>query len=63
MGRAEDFTEVIFDAPQPEGVLIPARITGTANGQLTATPLHRSENIPGVRGQSPRRVAAAGGET
>ncbi|MCG6882152.1 MAG: tRNA (N(6)-L-threonylcarbamoyladenosine(37)-C(2))-methylthiotransferase MtaB [Silicimonas sp.] len=63
MGRAEDFTEVIFDAPQPEGVLIPARITGTANGQLTATPLHRSENIPGVRGQSPRQVAAAGGET
>jgi threonylcarbamoyladenosine tRNA methylthiotransferase MtaB len=47
MGRAEDFTEVTFAAPQPEGRLIPARITGQADGRLTARPLHRSEHIPG----------------
>ena len=59
MGRAEDFTEVTFDAPQPEGALVPARITGHAEGKLTAIPLHRSENIPGGPGGSaPRRSDA-----
>ena len=47
MGRAEDFTEVSFADLQPEGALIPARVIGQADGRLIATPLHRSENIPG----------------
>jgi threonylcarbamoyladenosine tRNA methylthiotransferase MtaB len=38
MGRTEQFTEVTFDTDQPEGAIIPARITGQRNGQLTATP-------------------------
>ena len=50
MGRAEDFTEVTFADPQPEGALISARISGYADGKLTGIPLHRSENIPGRSG-------------
>ena len=67
MGRAEDFTEVTFDTPQDAGTLIRATITGIDGNRLTATPLHRPENIPGGRAQrggggAPRRIAAAGGE-
>ncbi len=36
MGRTEQFTEVHFDAPQPEGQIVTATITGTRAGQLTA---------------------------
>jgi threonylcarbamoyladenosine tRNA methylthiotransferase MtaB len=37
MGRTEQFTEVTFATDQPEGAIIPARITGHAKGQLTAS--------------------------
>jgi len=36
MGRTEQFTEVHFAAPQNEGDIITAKITGTKDGQLTA---------------------------
>ena len=36
MGRTEQFAEVQFDTPQPEGVLITAKIIGHANGRLLA---------------------------
>ena len=36
MGRTEQFTEVRFSAPQPEGQIIPATITGFAESHLTA---------------------------
>ncbi|MEX0310658.1 MAG: tRNA (N(6)-L-threonylcarbamoyladenosine(37)-C(2))-methylthiotransferase MtaB [Tateyamaria sp.] len=36
MGRTEQFTEVIFDTPQPEGQIITARISGTRDNQLVA---------------------------
>ncbi len=36
MGRTEQFTEVTFDAPQPEGQIVTATITGTGNTQLQA---------------------------
>lgn len=39
MGRTEQFTEVTFATDQPEGAIISARITGHAQGQLTATPV------------------------
>ncbi len=54
MGRAEDFTEVNFATPQPEGQLIAARIIGHADGKLTATPHHWPENTSGS-GAEPRR--------
>ena len=36
MGRTEQFTEVVFDTPQPEGQIVRATITGTQGQQLTA---------------------------
>ncbi|MEO9779139.1 MAG: tRNA (N(6)-L-threonylcarbamoyladenosine(37)-C(2))-methylthiotransferase MtaB [Sedimentitalea sp.] len=36
MGRTEQFTEVRFAAPQPEGQIVQATITGSENGQLLA---------------------------
>lgn len=36
MGRTEQFTEVRFAAPQPEGQIVQATITGSDNGQLLA---------------------------
>ncbi|WP_120634785.1 tRNA (N(6)-L-threonylcarbamoyladenosine(37)-C(2))-methylthiotransferase MtaB [Ruegeria sp. EL01] len=36
MGRTEQFTEVTFDAPQTEGQIVRARISGTNAPQLTA---------------------------
>ncbi|SDE30898.1 tRNA (N(6)-L-threonylcarbamoyladenosine(37)-C(2))-methylthiotransferase MtaB [Ruegeria marina] len=36
MGRTEQFTEVRFAQPQPEGRIVTAMITGTSGGQLTA---------------------------
>ncbi len=36
MGRTEQFTEVVFDAPQPEGQIVTARITGTRDTRLVA---------------------------
>ena len=36
MGRTEQFTEVRFALPQPEGRIVPARISGIDGGQLTA---------------------------
>jgi threonylcarbamoyladenosine tRNA methylthiotransferase MtaB len=36
MGRTEQFTEVVFDADQPEGAIMPARISGIRGGQLLA---------------------------
>ncbi len=44
MGRAEDFTELRFDAPQPEGALIATEITGHAGTTLCGQPLHLAEN-------------------
>ncbi len=38
MGRTEQFTEVHFDAPQPEGAIVAARITGRSGTRLTAVP-------------------------
>ncbi len=35
MGRTEQFTEVAFNAPQPEGQIVTATITGQTSGQLT----------------------------
>jgi threonylcarbamoyladenosine tRNA methylthiotransferase MtaB len=37
MGRTEQFTEVTFTAPQPEGRVVNARITGSSGTQLTAS--------------------------
>ncbi|WP_372603224.1 tRNA (N(6)-L-threonylcarbamoyladenosine(37)-C(2))-methylthiotransferase MtaB [Actibacterium sp.] len=39
MGRTEQFTEVSFAAPQPEGQIISAQISGFAGQQLVARPL------------------------
>ncbi|MCV2890772.1 tRNA (N(6)-L-threonylcarbamoyladenosine(37)-C(2))-methylthiotransferase MtaB [Ruegeria aquimaris] len=36
MGRTEQFTEVHFDTPQPEGQIVTATITGTSGSQLLA---------------------------
>ena len=36
MGRTEQFTEVTFHAPRPEGQIVPARITGARGAQLIA---------------------------
>jgi threonylcarbamoyladenosine tRNA methylthiotransferase MtaB len=36
MGRTEQFTEVAFDADQPEGQIVTARITGFAGERLVA---------------------------
>ena len=36
MGRTEQFAEVQFDTPQPEGAIITAKISGYANGRLLA---------------------------
>ncbi|WIY26928.1 tRNA (N(6)-L-threonylcarbamoyladenosine(37)-C(2))-methylthiotransferase MtaB [Parasedimentitalea psychrophila] len=36
MGRTEQFTEVQFAAPQSEGEIVTAKITGSVNNQLTA---------------------------
>ncbi|WP_380054975.1 tRNA (N(6)-L-threonylcarbamoyladenosine(37)-C(2))-methylthiotransferase MtaB [Falsihalocynthiibacter sp. SS001] len=36
MGRTEQFTEVSFDAPQPEGQIVKARILGVSGNQLVA---------------------------
>ncbi len=36
MGRTEQFTEVVFGADQPEGQVVMARISGFAEGRLTA---------------------------
>ena len=36
MGRTEQFTEVRFDADQPVGAIVPARIVGHDGAQLTA---------------------------
>jgi len=37
-GRTEQFTEVTLSAPQAEGRIVPVRITGVADGRLTAVP-------------------------
>ena len=39
MGRTEQFTEVRFAAPQAEGAIVVARVTGHEGSQLTAVPL------------------------
>ena len=39
MGRTEQFTEVSFAEPQPEGQIISARITGADSQQLIAVAL------------------------
>ena len=36
MGRTEQFTEVTFKTPRPEGSIVTARITGINGQQLTA---------------------------
>ena len=36
MGRTEQFTEVAFDTPQPEGAIVTAKITGARGAQLVA---------------------------
>ncbi|MBZ8117512.1 tRNA (N(6)-L-threonylcarbamoyladenosine(37)-C(2))-methylthiotransferase MtaB [Roseovarius sp. LXJ103] len=36
MGRTEQFTEVSFTAPKPEGQIVSARVTGTDGAQLIA---------------------------
>ena len=36
MGRTEQFTEVTFDTPRPEGQIVAAHITGTRGTQLVA---------------------------
>ncbi len=48
MGRTGQFTEVFFAEPQPEGQIVPARITGVAGTQLTV-----------VAGSGPDRSQAA----
>ena len=37
MGRTGQFTEVVFETDQPEGRIVPARITGHTQTQLVAT--------------------------
>ena len=36
LGRTGQFTEVAFDRDMPEGQIVTARITGFADGKLTA---------------------------
>jgi len=36
MGRTEQFTEVSFDDPQPEGQIVAVRIAGVDGAQLRA---------------------------
>jgi threonylcarbamoyladenosine tRNA methylthiotransferase MtaB len=38
LGRTEDFTEVAFDADQPEGRILTAQITGQKDGRLSGRP-------------------------
>ncbi len=52
MGRAEDFTEVTFAEPQQPGAVVPAQITGHAQGRLTALPLHRPKIISEGSGEA-----------
>ena len=42
VGRTEDFTEVAFDADQPEGQIVAARITGQKEGRLVGWVIHPS---------------------
>ena len=65
MGRSEDFAEVRFDAPQPEGALLTAEITAMTDGYLKASPLHLFENTPRGSGGAarPRRIAFEESET
>ncbi|MEM9426229.1 MAG: tRNA (N(6)-L-threonylcarbamoyladenosine(37)-C(2))-methylthiotransferase MtaB [Pseudomonadota bacterium] len=44
MGRSEDFTEVRFGTPQPEGTLIQTHLTGQDAGQMIGQPLHLFKN-------------------
>ncbi len=62
MGRAEDFTEVTFSDPQPEGTLLTARITGQTATKLTATPHHPVENTPGGEERSGAAGELSSGE-
>lgn len=39
LGRTEQFAEVMFDADQPEGAIVMARIIGQDGTRLTATPV------------------------
>ena len=38
MGRTESFAEVAFGADQPVGAIVTARLTGVADGRITALP-------------------------
>ncbi len=64
MGRTEQFTETVFDEPQPEGALIDVQITGHDGNRLTAYPVHRLENGPGRSGGAEplQRIGAEGTE-
>jgi len=39
MGRTEGFAEVTFEAPQPVGQIMTARLAGIADGRLIGKPL------------------------
>ncbi|MEM7720610.1 MAG: tRNA (N(6)-L-threonylcarbamoyladenosine(37)-C(2))-methylthiotransferase MtaB [Pseudomonadota bacterium] len=54
MGRAEDFTEVKFEAPQPEGTLIRTTISGQTDKHLCGSPLPLEKNRPKTSPQAPR---------
>ncbi len=63
LARTETFAEVIFDEDMAEGALLQVEITSRDGNKLKAQPLLLGENILGVRGQSPRVIAAEGSET
>ncbi|MEO0918074.1 MAG: radical SAM protein, partial [Pseudomonadota bacterium] len=53
MGRSEDFTEVVYDRPQPEGALVETVITGHDDAQLTGVALHLLKNTQIPAQQAP----------
>ena len=65
MGRTEQFTEVTFDAPQPEGTLIQTDITGLDASKLAGSALHRFKNTQSDAGrvQRAQRIAFEESET
>ena len=68
VGRTDQFAEVRFEAPQPEGALISAKIIERQDTHLIGQPDHRSENTPGgsqlrAGAKPPQRIPFAESET
>ena len=65
LGRTEQFAEVRFRTPQPEGAIITAMIDSVEGSYLTGDTIHLSQDTPALsEGAEPlRRIAFAESET